>query len=66
MTLSKKLKPEYSTILEKKSIEYPTLMGNIITCFENTEFVIDIPFGIWVDIKFFTNVSTPYELFLEY
>jgi len=65
MTLSKKLKPEYSRILEKNNIEYPTLVGGIMTCLENTEFVRDIPFGIWADIKFFTNVCSPYDLFLD-
>lgn len=65
MTLIEKLKPEYSNIFEKNNLEYPELVARIIYCFEETEFVSDIPFGIWVDIKFFTNVYSPYDLFKD-
>ena len=65
MTLIEKLKPEYSIIFEKNNLEYPQLVDRIITCFENTEYVSDIPFGIWLDIKFFTNVYSPYDLFID-
>jgi len=65
MTLLKKLKPEYNEVFEKKNIEYPALVDRIITCFETTEYVSDIPFGIWMDIKFFTNVYSPFELFTD-
>ena len=34
-------------------------------CFEETEFVSDIPYGIWIDIKFFTNVYSPFDLFTD-
>ena len=65
MTLLKKLKPEYNEVFEKNNIEYPALVDRIITCFETTEYVSDIPFGIWMDIKFFTNVYSPFELFTD-
>ncbi|MEN8966375.1 MAG: hypothetical protein ABF250_10340 [Polaribacter sp.] len=63
MTLLSKLKPEYKEVFEKQNIEFPTLIERIINCFETTEFVSDIPFGIWMDIKFFTNTYSPFELF---
>ena len=65
MTLIKKLKTEYFIIFEKNNLEYPELVDRIITCFENTEYVKDIPFGIWIDIKFFTTVYSPYDLFID-
>jgi hypothetical protein len=65
MTLIEKLKPEYSKIFEKNNLEYPELVARIIYCFEETEFVSDIPFGIWIDIKFFTNVYSPFDLFTD-
>lgn len=65
MTLIEKLKPEYSIIFEKNNLEYPQLVDRIITCFENTEYVSNIPFGIWLDIKFFTNVYSPFDLFID-
>tara|TARA_R110000737_G_scaffold300688_1_gene307584 strand:+ start:216 stop:440 length:225 start_codon:yes stop_codon:yes gene_type:complete len=60
-----KLKPEYSAIFEKSNLEYPMIVNGIIACFEETEYVGDIPFRIWVDIKFFTNVYSPYDLFTD-
>ena len=65
MTLIEKLKPEYSKIFEKNNAEFPALVARIIYCFEETEFVSDIPFGIWIDIKFFTNVYSPFDLFTD-
>jgi hypothetical protein len=65
MTLIEKLKPEYSKIFEKNNAEFPSLVARIIYCFEETEFVSDIPFGIWIDIKFFTNVYSPFDLFTD-
>lgn len=63
MTLINRLKPEYKIIFAKNNAEYPALVERIINCFEYKEYVNDIPFGIWVDIKFFTNVYSPYDLF---
>ena len=65
MALIERLKPEYGNIFEKNNLEYPVLVSKIITCFEDTEYVKDIPFGIWMDIKFFTNVYSPYDLFQD-
>jgi hypothetical protein len=66
MRLVDKLKPEYKLVLEKNNLEYPALVGRIINCFEQLEYASDIPFGIWLDIKFFTNVFSPFELFKDY
>ena len=65
MTLLEKLKPEYSSIFEKNNLKYPELVARITNCFEQLEYVSEIPFGIWMDIKFFTNVYSPYELFTD-
>ena len=65
MRLIDKLKPEYKVIFEKNNLEYPSLIERIINCFEQLEYVSDIPFGIWMDIKFFTNVFSPFELFTD-
>lgn len=60
-----KLKPEYSAIFKISNLEYPMIVNGVISCFEETEYVGDIPFRIWVDIKFFTNVYSPYDLFAD-
>lgn len=65
MKLIDKLKPEYKEVFEKNNLEYPALVGKIIQTFEELEFVSDIPFGVWADIKFFTNIYSPYELFID-
>jgi hypothetical protein len=32
---------------------------------ESIEWVSDLKYGIWVDLKFFTGVDSPYDLFNE-
>lgn len=63
MALINRLKPEYKIIFAKNNAEYPALVERIINCFEKKEYVSDIPFGIWVNIRFFTNAFSPYNLF---
>jgi len=65
MKLIDRLKPEYKEILDRKNDDFPSLVGSIISCFEELYFVSDIKFGVWSDIKFFTKVESPYELFVE-
>ena len=65
MALIDKLKSEYKEVFQKNNLEYPALVERIINCFEHLEYVSDIPFGIWIDIKFFTNVFSPFELFTD-
>ena len=52
MTLIEKLKPEYSNIFEKNNLEYPALVARIIYCFEETEFVSDIPLVSGLTLNF--------------
>tara|TARA_R110000782_G_scaffold269833_1_gene368717 strand:- start:190 stop:393 length:204 start_codon:yes stop_codon:yes gene_type:complete len=65
MKLIKKLKPEYKSILENNNISYPALIDRISSCFEEQEYVTDIPYGIWMDIQFFTKVNSPFNLFTD-
>lgn len=65
MKLIDRLKPEYSDKLEINNLTYPTLVARVCNELETIEFVSDLRFGIWVDLKFFTNVDSPYDLFNE-
>jgi len=65
MRLVDKLKPEYKVVFEKNNLEYPSLVERVINCFEQLEYASDIPYCIWMDIKFFTNVYSPFELFTD-
>ena len=65
MKLIDRLKPEYCDKLLMNNISYPTLVAKVCDELETIEFVYDLKFGIWVDLKFFTNVDSPYDLFNE-
>lgn len=65
MKLIDRLKPEYSDKLEMNNLTYPTLVARVCNELETIELVSDLRFGIWVDLKFFTNVDSPYDLFNE-
>jgi hypothetical protein len=65
MKLIDRLKPEYSDKLEMNNLTYPTLVANICSELETIEWVRDMKFGIWVDLKFFSGVDSPYDLFNE-
>lgn len=65
MKLIDRLKPEYCDNLLMNNISYPTLVAKVCNELETIELVSDLRFGIWVDLKFFTNVDSPYDLFNE-
>lgn len=63
MKLIEKLKPEYKQILEEKKNKYPSLVSDIIKAMEEEEFILEIKYGIWSNLEYFTKVETPFELF---
>jgi hypothetical protein len=65
MKLIDKLKPEYSSKLEINNLTYPILVGRICEELETISLIVDMKYGIWVDLKFFTGVDSPYDLFNE-
>jgi hypothetical protein len=65
MKLIDKLKPEYSSKLEINNLTYPILVGRICEELETISLVGNMKYGIWVDLKFFTGVDSPYDLFNE-
>jgi hypothetical protein len=65
MKLIDRLKPEYSSKLEINNLTYPILVGRICEELETISLIVDMKYGIWVDLKFFTGVDSPYDLFYE-
>ena len=65
MRLIDRLKPEYSSKLEMNNLTYPTLVGRVCKELEEISLVGDMKFGTWSDLKFFTGVDSPYDLFEE-
>ena len=65
MKLIDRLKPEYSSKLEINNLTYAALVGSICEELETISLVGDMKYGIWVDLKFFTGVDSPYDLFEE-
>ena len=65
MTLLERLSPSYKTILDSKKEDYPTSIEYLFDHLSKIELVIDLKFGVWLDIRFFTNVDSPYDLFKE-
>jgi hypothetical protein len=65
MKLIDRLKPEYSSKLEMNNLAFPTLVGKVCKELENIELVYELKYGIWVDLKFFTGVDSPFDLFEE-
>ena len=65
MKLIDRLKKEYSDKLEMNNLTYPTLVGRIYEELEEISLVADIRYGTWTDLKFFTGVQHPYDLFDE-
>ena len=65
MKLIDRLKPEYSDKLEMNNLTYPTLVGRVCKELEEISLVGDIKFGTWSDLKFFTGVDSPFDLFEE-
>jgi hypothetical protein len=65
MKLIDRLKPEYSDKLEMNNLTYPTLVGRVCKELEEISLVGDMKFGTWVDLRCFTGVDSPYDLFNE-
>jgi hypothetical protein len=65
MKLIDRLKPEYSSKLEMNNLTYPTLVGRVCKELEEISLVGDMKFGTWVDLRCFTGVDSPYDLFKE-
>ena len=65
MKLTDRLKPEYSSKLEMYNITYPTIIDNIYDELEEKEFIGDIRYSTWLDLKFFTGVDSLFDLFNE-
>ena len=65
MKLIDRLKPEYISKLEMNNLTYPTLVGRVCKELEEISLVGDIKFGTWVDLRFFTGVDSPFDLFKE-
>lgn len=63
MKLIEKLKPEYKQILDEQKNKYPLLVSDIMEALEEGEFILEIKYGIWSNLEFFTKVETPFELF---
>tara|TARA_R110002049_G_scaffold3290_2_gene25415 strand:- start:413 stop:613 length:201 start_codon:yes stop_codon:yes gene_type:complete len=65
MLLVERLKPDYKTILDSKREEFPTLVRNIIKHLSELELISDMKYGIWSDIRFFTEANSPFDVFEE-
>lgn len=63
MKLIEKLKPEYRQILDEQKNYFPATVGQILLAFHELEFVIDIKYGIWSDVKGITGVESAFDLF---
>ena len=63
MKLIEKLKPEYKQILDEQKNYFPATVGQILLAFYELEFVTDIKYGIWSDVKGITGVESAFDLF---
>ena len=63
MKLIEKLKPEYKQILDEQKNHFPSLVSDIIKALEEEEFILEIKYGIWSDLEYFTKVESAFELF---
>ena len=63
MKLIKRLKPEYKQILEDQKNRFPSLVSDIMEALEEEEFILEIKYGIWSNLEYFTKVDTPFKLF---
>ena len=63
MKLIEKLKPEYKQILDEQKNHFPSLVSDIIKALEEEEFILEIKYGIWSNLEYFTKVESAFELF---
>jgi len=66
MTLLERLKPQYKDLIDQKNDKFPTIIGLIYDHLESEEYIFNLKFGVWIDIKAFTNTESPYDVFEEY
>ena len=65
MTLLDRLKPQYKDLIDQKNDKFPTLIGIIYDHLESEEYIFNLKWGVWRDIKSFTNADSPYDVFKE-
>jgi hypothetical protein len=65
MTLLDGLKPQYKDLIDQKNDKFPTLIGIIYDHLESEQYIFNLKWGVWSDIKSFTNVDNPYDLFIN-
>jgi hypothetical protein len=65
MKLIDRLKPEYSSKLEMNNLTIQHLVGKVCKELEEISLVGDMKFGTWSDLRFFTGVDSPFDLFEE-
>jgi hypothetical protein len=65
MTLLDRLKPQYKDLIDQKNDKFPTLIGIIYDYLESEQYIFNLKWGVWSDIKSFTNVDNPYDLFID-
>ena len=63
--LIKRLKPQYKAILQNRNIDYPTIISSIIEELETKEYVRDLSYGCFMDMRFFFNSDSAYDYFTE-
>jgi hypothetical protein len=65
MTLLERLKPQYKDLIDQKNDKFPTLIGIIYDYLESEQYIFNLKWGVWSDIKSFTNADNPYDLFID-
>ena len=65
MTLLDRLKPQYKDLIDQKIDKFPTIIGIIYDHLESEEYLFNLKWGVWTDIKSFTNADSPYDVFKE-
>lgn len=64
-TLFDRLKPQNKDILDKNMNEYPTIITYIIKQLQEKEFITEITYGCYIDMKFFFLEDTAFDYFNE-
>ncbi len=65
MTLLDRLKPQYKDLIDQKIDKFPTFILEIYDHLEDEEYIYNLKYGVWLDIKSFTNADNPYDVFKE-
>jgi type II secretory pathway component PulF len=64
--LMDRLKPQFKQVLKSKNQEYPALTSLLVEELESKEWVGDIIYTRWSDMRFFFEVISPYDCFYEF